>query len=159
MNQIRQALRRMVNVALQIDHVGPLMQHALLKTFLHRGRHFAHVTVPLAEIHVIADADDLGHERNHVRRLAHRFAVRDLRFFLVQIREAQAQRVRRRGEAETRARRVVAENGDRQPGVEDCEKTCRPVQFGKAVRRRARPRREVQSRTFPTSAGNPCHSC
>ena len=126
MDQIRHRLRRMVNVALQIDHVGPLMQHAFLKTFLHRGGNLAHVTVALAEIHVVADADDLGQERNHVRRLAHGFAVGDLRFLLVQVRQAQAQRIGRRREAEARARGVVAENGNRQPGVEHAERLAAP---------------------------------
>jgi len=36
LHQIRQGLRWVVNVALQIDDAGPLMEHALLKPFLRR---------------------------------------------------------------------------------------------------------------------------
>jgi hypothetical protein len=77
-HQIRDRLRGMIHIALQVDHAGPLMQHALVKTVLHRARHGAHVRVARAEKHVVANPDDLGQERDHVRRFAYGFAVGDL---------------------------------------------------------------------------------
>ena len=105
------------------------MKHAVVKSLLHRGGDFAHVSVALAEIHVVANADDLREERNHVRGLAHGLAVGDLRFLLVEIGEAKAEGVDRRRETETRARRVIAKDRDREARIEDAQRFLRAVQL------------------------------
>ena len=58
--------------------------------FLDRGRDFGHVFVAFAEEDVVANADGLGEERDHVRGLAHGFAVGDLRFAFVEFLKLQA---------------------------------------------------------------------
>ena len=68
-----------------------------------------HVGVALADVHVVADADHLRHEGDHVRRLAHRLPVGDLALSLVEVGDGEAQQVAGRGEAEARAGGVVAE--------------------------------------------------
>ena len=88
LQQVGHRLGGMVDVALEADDAGALVEHALIEPFLNGPGDFAHVAVALAEIHVVADADDLRQERDHVRRLAHGFAVGDLRFALVEFREA-----------------------------------------------------------------------
>ena len=120
----------MIEVALEVDHTWPLVQHALLEALLHRARHLAHVAVALAEIHVVADPDDLGQERDHVRRLAHGLAMGDLGFALVEVRHRQAEGVGGGGETEARAGGVVAKDGNRQPGVEHAERAPLLVQGG-----------------------------
>ena len=106
-------LGRMVAVALQVDDRRPLRQDAVLVA---RARPTAatsgHVLVALADEHVVADADDLGQEGDHVGGLAHRLAVRDLRLALVEVHAAQAEQARGAGEGEARARRLVAEVRD-----------------------------------------------
>lgn len=110
------------------------MQHAFLKTLLHGGGNFAHVFVALAEIHVVADADDLGHEQSCSPSRAP-FRRGRSAFLINPNRPAQAQRVRRRRKAEARARGVV-------PGRWKLPARCRTrrgqlarrVQFRQALR-------------------------
>ena len=115
---VRHALRRMVDVALEIDQRGALFEHAVAPAFLNRRGHRAHVGVALADVHVVADADDVGHEGNHVRGFAHGFAVGDLGFALVEVLHRKAEEVAGAGEAEAGARGIVAEERDAEPGIE-----------------------------------------
>ena len=71
MRQISHALRRVVNVALQIDDAGPLMQHTLVKPLVHRARHFAMALFPAPRILLRPGMPMTSrHERNDVRRRA-----------------------------------------------------------------------------------------
>ena len=76
------------------------------------------VGVPLADVHVIADADDIGHEGDHIGGFAYRLAVGDLRLALVEILHAEPEQVGGAGETETGARGIVTEQGHGQPAVE-----------------------------------------
>ena len=51
-----------------------------------------HVGVALADVHVVADADDVGHERDHRGGLADGLAVRDLALALVEVLELEPSR-------------------------------------------------------------------
>ncbi len=51
------------------------------------------IVVALADEHVVTDADDVGHEGDHVSRLADGLAVGDLGLLLVQILHLKAQQV------------------------------------------------------------------
>ena len=96
-----------------------------VRALAERVAHLGHVLVALAEEHVVADADDLGEEGDHRRRLAHRLAVRDLRGGLVQFLGHQAEQVAARPERVARARGLVAEDRDAEAGVEDARRDAR----------------------------------
>ena len=49
----------------------------------YRVNHFVHVSISLADVHVIADTDHVSHEGNHVGCLADGLAVSYLGFALV----------------------------------------------------------------------------
>ena len=115
---VSHALGGVVDVALEVDQGGPLFQHAIAVAFLHRFGNRVHVGVALADVHVVAYADDVGHEGNHVRGFAHGFAVGNLRFAFVEILHFKAEQVAGAGEAEPGTRGVVAEQGDAEPGIE-----------------------------------------
>ena len=68
-----------------------------------------HVGVALADVHVIADSDDVCHERDHVGGLTDGLAVCYLGFALVQILYFQSQQVAGGSEGEAGTGGVVAE--------------------------------------------------
>ena len=73
----------------------------------------------LADEHIVANADDVGHERDHVRRLAHGLAVCDLGFLFIEHLLLKTQQVARGGKREARARGVVTEDRNAEAGIED----------------------------------------
>ncbi len=85
------ALGRVVDIALQIDQGGPLLQHPFQEALFYGLGHFQHIGMSLADIHVITDADHVGHERDHVGSLAHCLAVGDLRLAFIQVLRLQTQ--------------------------------------------------------------------
>src|SRR5699024_2399598 len=96
-----------------------LLQNAVLETLGHGLNNFLLVGVALADVHVVTDADDVSHEADHVRRLAHRLAVGYLALALVEVLHLEAQQVAGRGEGETGPRGVVTEQADAQARLED----------------------------------------
>ena len=58
-----------------------------------RIHHLMHVGVALADVHIVADADHVRHEGDHVGRLAHGLAVGHLALALVKVLHGQAQQV------------------------------------------------------------------
>ena len=119
MEHIGHALGGVVDVALQVDQGGLLLQHAVLVAGGDRVHHLVHVLVALADVHVVPDADDVGHEGDHVGGLTDGLTVGDLALALVQVLDLQAQQVAGGGEGEPGAGGVVPEQGDAQAGVED----------------------------------------
>ena len=117
--QIGHGLRRVVNVALQVDHCRTVRQNAFFISHIQRFGDFDLIGVAGAQIHVVADTDDFGAKRNHVGRFLNRFTVRDLRFRFVQILHAQPQKVAGRSKGKARARRIIAENGNSQTCFKD----------------------------------------
>ena len=112
----------MVDVALEVDDAGPLGQHALREAVVEGVADFLHVGVAGAEEHVVADADDLRQEGDHVGGFADGFAVGDLRLAFVEVLDGQAEQVAGGREGEARAGGIVAEVGDGQPRVEDAQR-------------------------------------
>ena len=115
---IGHALGGMVHIALQVHQGGLLLQDTVAVAFLHGVHKGLLILVTLADEHIIADADDVGHEGHHVRGLADGLAVGDLRLLLVQVLDLQAQQVAGGGEGEAGTGGVVAEDGDAQAGIE-----------------------------------------
>ena len=76
--EIGHGLRRVVDIALQIDQRRSLRQDALLVAVVQRFADFAHVGVARAKEHVIANADGVGAEGDHVGGFTDRFAVGNL---------------------------------------------------------------------------------
>lgn len=74
-----------VNVALQIDKRRALFEHAVVETFVDITSDILHVGVTFANVHVVANTNDVRHERDHVRRLFDCLAMGNLRFALIQI--------------------------------------------------------------------------
>ena len=119
MQHVRHALRRVVDIALEVDQRGLLFEHARLVALGHGVDDVVHIRIALADVHIVADADDVGHEGDHVRGLAHRFAVRDLALALVEILHLKAEEVARRREREARAGGVIAEQRNAEAGIKD----------------------------------------
>ena len=111
----------MIDIALQVDHRWSLVQNALLIALLNRACHLAHIFIAFAQEHVIADADDFSEKGDHSSGFPDRLAMRNLGFYLIQFRESQSQSIHCRGKAEAGARRIVAENGNRQARVKHPE--------------------------------------
>ena len=115
---IGHALGGVIHVALQVHQSGLLLQNTVAVAFLHGVHEGLLILVTLADEHIIADADDVGHEGHHVGRLADGLAVGDLGLLLVQILHLQTQQVAGGGEGEAGTGGVVAEDGDAQAGIE-----------------------------------------
>ncbi len=113
---------------MEVDQGGALGQDAVVIAIGDRIGNLHHVGVSLAGIHIVPDADHFCEEGDHIGGLAHRLAMGDLGFHLVQFGQCQAQTVDRGGKAEAGAGAVVAENGDRQTIVEDAPGLLFPVQ-------------------------------
>ena len=103
-----------VNVALEVDQGGLLFQHTVLVALGDGLHHFLLIGVALTDVHVVPDADYVGHERNHVGCLTDGFTVGDLALALVQVLDLQAQQVARGGEREPCPGGVVSEKGNAQ---------------------------------------------
>ena len=71
---------------------------------VHGRRDCLHVLLAFAEEDVVADADGLGSEADHVGRLADRLAMGDLALALVKILHCKAKHVARRCKGKARAR-------------------------------------------------------
>jgi hypothetical protein len=147
--QVGQRLGRVIDIALKVDDRRPARQYALLVAFLQGGGELAHIAVALAEVNVVADADGFGQERDHDGRLAHRLAVGDLRLGLVEVGERQPQGARGRGEAEARARGLVAEDRDGQPGVEGAHGAAGVVKLAQGLGRK-QDRADLIQRMLPS---------
>ena len=119
MQHVRHALRRVVNVALQVHERRSLLKDAVAVAFLQRVHEGLLILMTLMDVHVVADADDVGHERDHVGGLTDGLAVGDLGLLLVEHLLLQTQQVARRCEGEAGTGGVVAEQGDAEAGVED----------------------------------------
>ena len=81
---IGHALRRMVDVALQVDERRTLLKNAVAVAFLQSVHERLLVLMALMDVHIVADADDVGHEGDHVGRLTDRLAVGNLGLLLVE---------------------------------------------------------------------------
>ncbi len=124
----------MVHVALQVHQGGLLLQDTVAVAFLHGVHKGLLILVALADEHIIADADDVGHEGHHVRGLADGLAVGDLGLLLVEVLHLETQQVAGGGEGETGAGGVVAEDGDAETGIEDAGALVALTQIAQSVR-------------------------
>ena len=145
---VRHALRRVVDVALEVDERRLLLEHARLVALGDGVDDVVHVGVALADVHIVADADDVRHERDHVRGLAHRFAVRDLALALVEVLHLKPEKVARRRKAEARAGGVVTEQRDAESGIEDLAGDVVLTQVTQRVRH-GKHRRDLVVGLFP----------
>ena len=119
MEGVGHTLGGVVDVALEVDQGGPLLQHAVPVALLHRVGHLFHIGVALADVHIVPDADDVGHEGDHIGGLTDGLAVGNLALALVQVLDLQAQQVAGRGKGKAGAGGVVPEQGDAQAGVKE----------------------------------------
>ena len=78
-----------------------------------------HIGVALADIHIIPNADDIRHKRNHVRGFAHGFAVGDLAFALVKVLHLEAEQIAGRSKREARAGGIIPEEADAKAAVKN----------------------------------------
>ena len=134
MEHIGHALRRVVDVALQVHERGLLLENTVPIALLHGVHEGLLILVTLADEHIVADTDDVGHERHHVRRLADGLAVGDLGLLLVEVLHLETQQVAGGGEGETGAGGVVAEDGDAETGIEDAGALVALTQIAQSVR-------------------------
>ena len=116
---VSHSLGGVVDVTLQVDQSGLLLQDASCVTLGNSVHELLLVGVALADVHVVTDTDDVSHEGNHVSGLTDGLAMSNLRLAFVQILNFQAQQVTCRSEGETGTGGVVAEQGDAQAGLED----------------------------------------
>lgn len=58
--KIGHCLRRVVDIALQVNEGRALRQYALLESVVQRVADFAHVGIAGAKIHVVANTDNVG---------------------------------------------------------------------------------------------------
>ena len=119
MQHVGHALRRMVDIALQVHERRTLLEDAVAVALFQSVHKRLLVLVALMDVHIVADADDDGHEGDHVRSLADGLAVGDLGFLLIEDLLLETQQVARRGEGEAGTGGVVAEQGDAEAGIED----------------------------------------
>ena len=131
---VGKALRRMVNVTLQVDERRLLLQDSVLVSLRHRVHEGFLVSMTLSDIHVIPDSDDIRHKGNHVRGFSHCFAMRDLALLLIQILYLQSEQVAGRAEGKPGSGGVVAEHGDAESGVEDLRGNILLSQMSEGIR-------------------------
>ena len=100
---ISHTLSRMVDIALEVYQSRLLLQHAGFIALGNCIDYIVHVGIAFADIHVIANADDVCHEGNHVRGFTYGFTVSNLTFAFVKILDFQTEQVARgsKGEAGT----------------------------------------------------------
>ena len=110
-----------------------MIQNAILVSLLDRLGDLSHVGVALADVHVIADADDVGHEGDHGSGLADGLAVSDLGLLLVQVLQLKAEQVGGLREGEARTGGVVAEQRDGQARIEDLGRNVVLAQLAQSV--------------------------
>ena len=130
---VGRGLRGVVGIGLQGDERGTVIQNAVLVSLLHGLGDLGHVGVALADVHVVADADDVGHEGDHGSGLADGLAVSDLGLLLVQVLQLKAEQVGGLREGEARTGGVVAEQGDSQARVEDLGRDVVLTQLAQGV--------------------------
>ena len=116
---IRHTLRRVVNVALEVHKRRALLENAVAVALFERVHEGLLILVTLADEHIVANADDVGHEGDHVCRFAHGLAVCDLGFLFIKYLLLKTQQVARGGKREARTRGVVTEDRNAETGVED----------------------------------------
>ena len=132
MERVGHELGRVIDIALEVHEGRPLLENAGIEAFLYGFGHSVHVGVALADVHVVADADDVRHEGNHICRLADCFAVSDLGLLFVEILHLKAEQVAGGGEREACSCRIVAENADAETRIKDL---CRDVAAAKIAQR------------------------
>ena len=88
--RVSHTLSRMVDVALEVDQRRFLFEDAVFIALRDGIDDFFLVGMTFADVHVVADADDVGHEGDHVGRFPDRFAVGNLALLFVQVLDLQA---------------------------------------------------------------------
>lgn len=91
--EVGHGLGGVIDIALQVDKRRALGQHALTIAVVERFAHLAHIGVAGAEVHIVADADSVRAEGDHVGGFTYGFAVGNLRFTLVQVLLRKAEQV------------------------------------------------------------------
>ena len=116
---IGHALSGMIHVALEVYQRGTLLQNPIPIALVQRVHEGFLIFVALADEHIVPDADDVGHEGDHVGGFTDSLAVGNLGPLLVQILRPQTQQVAGGGEGEAGTGGVIPEDGDAQAGIED----------------------------------------
>ena len=132
MVEISHSLGRVVDVALEVDEGRLLLEDAVLIALFESVRDLLLIGMALADVHIVADADDVSHKGDHVGGLADGLAVGDLALALVQILHLYAQQIAGRGKGEAGTGGVIAEVGDTQTRV---EYLCRDIPLPEVAER------------------------
>ena len=103
----------------RLTSVGLLLEDAVAVALFERVHEGLLILVALADEHIVADADDVSHEGDHVGGLADGLAVGDLALLLVEHLLLKTEEVAGGGEGEAGTGGIVAEDGDAEAGVED----------------------------------------
>lgn len=111
MEEVGHGLGGMVYIGLKVHDAGAVGQDARGHAVVESLAYLALILVALSEVHIVADADRLGEEADHVGGLAHGLAVGDLALALVEVLDVKAEEVAGAREGEASARGVVAEVG------------------------------------------------
>ena len=123
----------MVDVALQVDQRRALLENAVTVALFQSVHEGLLILVALVDVHVVADADDVSHEGDHVGSLTDGLAVGDLRLLLVEDLLLEAEEVAGGSEGEAGPGGVVAEQGDAETGVEDLRGLVALAQIAQGV--------------------------
>ena len=131
---IGHALGGMVDVALEVDERRALLEDTVAVALFERVDEGLLILVALADEHIVADADDVSHEGDHVGGLTHGLAVGDLAHLLVEHLLLKTEEVAGGGEGEAGAGGIVAEDGDAEAGVEHLGVLVALAQVAQGVR-------------------------
>ena len=133
MQHVRHALGRMVHVALQVHERRSLLEDTVAVALFQRVHERLLILMTLMDVHVVADADDVSHERDHVCGLTDGFAVGNLGLLLIENLLFQTQEVAGRSKREAGTGGVVAEQGNAETGVEDLRGLVALAQIAQGV--------------------------
>ena len=106
---IGHSLCRVVDIALQVHERRLLLKDSVLVALRYGVNNLVHVSISLADIHIVADTDHVSHEGDHVRRLADGLTVSNLRLAFVKVLNFQAKQVTSGSKGEACTGRIVTE--------------------------------------------------
>ena len=109
----------MIHIALEVYHHRALVEYPICASKIKGLSYFLHIGITLSKVHVIPNADCFREEGDHVCGFTNRFPMGNLGFSLIQILYRQTQQVGRRCIRKPGPCRMITEQGNRQPRLEN----------------------------------------